>query len=519
MIVSVPIHAKRLRDRWDRERDSFGELLNNELSVKENSEEFSPRSIEERFVQCIWLEQLIKTDGLVTASNKAVEIIEPGRWNHGRGPDFQNARIKIAGQELAGDIEIHTESSGWKNHKHDTDFEYNRVILHVCLCASDDRPYETKQNNQRLERLVLENQLEPDFDSIRKTLNPDDYPFAKSVEYGVCHKQFINLEPKKLHQFFVTAGKNRIEDKIERFRQQLMSSSLDQVIYQAIMISSGYKGNKPLYFLLSKRVPVAELFDYFQDCKSSQERIDLTVSLLINTASLYPVDQELENENQEFASRLNRVWSSYRNYFSDRIMPPTKRWYAGMRPPGFPMRRFTAVAYLLERFYQEKLFDKIVHMIDLEAPIEGTDKDWKKFFKQLLEKLTVIDPDHFFARHYTLHGKEISPQALLGEPAAKVMLFNVIFPLVILHARSEKNKQLEDKVWSALNVFPNLPDNSITKMMVRRLFADSGFDKSLKKREITKQALYKIFEDCCNWNEQTCETCTFFRSPLADKLE
>ena len=124
--------------------------------------------LDERLVQAIWSDQLVRSADLATASGKAIQVIEPGRWNTGRGPDFLDARLVIAGETHQGDVEIHIESADWHRHAHDRDFEYNRTVLHVVLHASDDRPYEQKQNGDRLERLpALETDKQFGFDRIR----------------------------------------------------------------------------------------------------------------------------------------------------------------------------------------------------------------------------------------------------------------------------------------------------------------------------------------------------------------
>jgi len=233
-------------ERWLRAHALFGEELRRGVGIAESHDIPEPRRVDERLVQCIWHDGFVKAEALVCASGKRVEILEPGRWNTGRGPDFLDARVRLAGEEKTGDIEIHVQSGGWTAHGHHQDFEYNRVVLHVCLEASDDRPYDEKQNGERLERLVLARFLEPDLDTLRRTINVDEYPWGRPADLGKCHNALLNLPDERLRRLLDVAGRARIEDKVRRLGAQLAGASIPQLLYQSVMVGQGYKSNKRL---------------------------------------------------------------------------------------------------------------------------------------------------------------------------------------------------------------------------------------------------------------------------------
>ena len=508
------------RQRWRELHREFGEALRRAIRVSEGQEPGESRHVDERLVQCIWYDQLLRGEGLITASGKRVEVIDAGRWNTSRGPDFQGARIRLAGEEIGGDIEIHVNSADWFHHGHHQDFEYNNVVLHVCLNPADDRPYEEKQNGGRLERLVLLDVLDPDLDTLRRTINVDDYPYGRPADAGICHERFTRIPEAQLHEFLNVAGRMRIEDKIARFDAQLASASTQQLIYQSIMTGQGYKSNKTLYFLLSKRAPFTELMDHAVDT-APPGRPDLFLAILLHVAQIFPAQQDLFDGADEatiaFAERLESHWRVVRPYFRDRLLPPTRRWYSGMRPPGFPGRRLAAVAILLTRLVDadQPLFDSFCSMIRDGAPENEKPKEWRDFYRDLTKTMEVGGEDHYFATHFTLGGKPCRPQALLGEPAARTLFFNVFLPLAILRARREGDRRLEDRAWVVAARFPVLPKNSVTEFMKRRLFGESGFDRGLFRTEMMHQALFKVFHDCCAQNERACADCTFLNPPYA----
>src|SRR5258707_9893948 len=106
----------------------------------------------ERLLQFIWQFQYYTRGGLITQSGEALQIIHPGSHNTNQGPDFCGARIRIGSTLLAGNVELHVQSSGWRRHGHAQDANYRNIILHVVW--EDDEP-----DNQPAPVLVLEHRV------------------------------------------------------------------------------------------------------------------------------------------------------------------------------------------------------------------------------------------------------------------------------------------------------------------------------------------------------------------------
>jgi len=514
--------AAETEARWERLRGNFALALAAGASrVREAGGAPHSVQLDERLVQAIWHDQMLRAEELVTASGKRLEVIEPGRWNTTRGPDFLDARIRLAGEVVQGDIEIHVHSADWSRHGHHQDFEYNRTILHVALRPGDDRPYDEKQNGERLERLYIEHALEPDLDTIRATINAADYPHGRPAHLGLCHEEFLRLPDPQLQEFLLAAGKSRMEQKIARFAAQRATADFPQLVYQSVMTGQGFKGSKTLYFLLSKRAPLSELVEMSRDFPEA-ERADFFLSVLLHVAGIVGRSgsflEEPDEETRAFQDRLTRLWRAAAPYFSDRLMPPTKRWFSGMRPAGFPTRRLAAVALLLARLADPHapLFSYLLEQIR-NAPLNAMSaKELREFHRRLLGQIVVPGDAHYFGMHFTLGGKKQKPQSLLGEPAAESLVFNVVLPLGILSARETRDRALAENCWRLALGFPSLEKNSIVSFMEKRIFGETGAARSLTRLEIFQQALLKIFSDCCAQNERTCDDCTFFS--LAERL-
>ena len=102
-------------------------------SVHEIQGLYGAFSVSERLLQKIWLRQDAAFSGAYTHSGKRIEVLHVGRWNHGAGPDFKAAHLRIDGQSVQGDIEVHFHASDWQAHGHHQDVNFDRVILHLVL--------------------------------------------------------------------------------------------------------------------------------------------------------------------------------------------------------------------------------------------------------------------------------------------------------------------------------------------------------------------------------------------------
>ena len=92
--------------------------------------------------------------GCIDSEGGKIIVIHPGDYNRDSGPDFFNARISIAGTEWAGNVEIHTRSSHFDIHGHQSDPAFNNVILHV-VAENDKRVFQFKRRGATDSRIVI----------------------------------------------------------------------------------------------------------------------------------------------------------------------------------------------------------------------------------------------------------------------------------------------------------------------------------------------------------------------------
>jgi len=497
-------------------RDALQQILCGASAREHVSALIQKSLITERLIQTIWAQGYLKTDALETISGKKVEIINAGRWNTETGPDFLSSEIRIGDTHMKGDVEIHVHASDWARHKHDRNFEYNNCILHAFFYDDDREEYDRLFNSSPLERICLEPFIHPDIETIRLILSDDDYNYRDDAGVGRCSGTMRKLEPAFLHRLLDTAGDRRMEEKAERLNKQLAGETYDQVFYQALMTSMGYKGSRTLFFLLSKRAPIAELLDYSSG-KSQEERALIIQAILLHVANLIPTGgvktAAMDEETINYLNAINRWWAEFSGYFTDRILPPTKKWFSHVRPVNFPTRRIAGISRLLSQLIADSgyLFDKFTAHFRRGAETNPSGRILRQFLKDTERLLTVTEDPYFsFRFNFTSH-RSSHPLTLIGGAQASSLMFNAVLPMLLLKARMDVDKQLEEFVWRCIFAFPPLSENVITKFMRRRLFGDEEFARPFIFNERRQQALFKIFHDCCNSNEVTCDDCFFYR--------
>ncbi|MDR2674154.1 MAG: DUF2851 family protein [Opitutaceae bacterium] len=98
---------------------------------------YGPFSFPEKLLQQIWFRGEFDAARLATADGRAVKVLHPGRWNRLGGPDFKQARLRIGGESVTGDVEVHLHAQDWAGHRHAADPAYDDVVLHVVLFPGD----------------------------------------------------------------------------------------------------------------------------------------------------------------------------------------------------------------------------------------------------------------------------------------------------------------------------------------------------------------------------------------------
>ncbi|HET8753697.1 MAG TPA: DUF2851 family protein, partial [Salinimicrobium sp.] len=233
----------------------------------------------EDFIHYLWQFQKWNSTDLKTCDGQELSILSPGSHNLSSGPDFFNARIILDHQEWAGNVEIHINSSDWYSHGHETDSNYDNVILHVVL-NHDTEVF--RKNNSAIPVLELKNLI--DTTTIENYKNLLDRPGEKWIN---CEKDFHSFPDFQLQHFMERLYFERLEDKAEAVFQKLAhsSSNWEEVLFKMLCKNFGLNINGEAFLSLANAIP----FSVIRKTRSERQKLE---ALLLGQAGL--LEKEIE---------------------------------------------------------------------------------------------------------------------------------------------------------------------------------------------------------------------------------
>ena len=210
--------------------------------------------MKEELLNFIWNYKLLKPKELFSVKGTPLKIIHPGELNKDAGLDFFNSKIQIDGVTLAGNVEIHVNSSDWLKHGHENDSVYNNLILHAVY--KYDKPIE-QNTNYNVEILELKNYLDENI--IKK------YNALISSAYALpCSKEIKNADDLKLHSWLERMLVERLETKTDYVKHLFAASHNDYAttFYWMLARNFGFKINGEPFELLAKHLPLTILLKH-----------------------------------------------------------------------------------------------------------------------------------------------------------------------------------------------------------------------------------------------------------------
>ena len=283
----------------------------------------------ERHLQCIWADPKLRP-ALCTVGGAPVDVIDPGTWNGGPGPDFRDATVSIGGVRRVGDVEIHVRPGDWEAHGHSADPAYASVVLHVAWFPPrpgvpvPDVPLAILRDAM-LERGGFS------FDQI----DPSAYPWNRGeAEARPCSGALAGAPPERIRAVLESAGRARAARKAaEIANRAALAESPDQAFYEEILAALGWRANEGPMRRLARCVPVSVL----SALPSPRERY----ATLLGRAGLLPQ----EPSRSAPAEWLSTLWDAAFRAGAVSAPDETRRWALGAtRPANNPRVRLAAAA-------------------------------------------------------------------------------------------------------------------------------------------------------------------------------
>lgn len=408
----------------------------------------------ERLLQYIWQFQYFNRNNLLTEEGEQLQIMHPGSINSNQGPDFTDAKVKINETTWAGSIEIHINTSDWRNHKHSSDKNYKNVILHV-VWQHDinlDLPCST---------LILE-------DKVPKLLLSKYDELMNAGNFIACEKNVQQVNSLTWQSWKERLLVERLEQRTQHIFDQLQKNNnhWEETFWCLLAKNFGIKLNSIAFERIARSVPVNILAKH-------KGQIHQLEALLFGQAGLldeaftedYPVLLQKEYRFLKKKYNLQKIEGSL--------------IFLRMRPSNFPTIRLAQLAMLVHNSLH--LFSKIKEANDL------------KNIKQLLQ-VTANDYWHY---HYVFDETSAFKRKKLGEQMTGNILINTVVPILFAYGHYHHENVYKDKALQWLEDI-KAEKNSIT----------NGFE-SLQvenKNAFDSQALIQLKNEYCN--KKRCLDCS-----------
>lgn len=411
----------------------------------------------EDLLHYIWKYQKFNPSELSLIDKRKLHVFHPGHHNQDSGPDFEEARLKIANIEWAGQVEIHINTSDWLHHGHQHDPAYGNIILHVVW--NHDKEI-TNNNNEVLPTLELKKLIDP-------TLLEKYQQHLSIKDEILCSSHLKTISSITVNGMMDRTLVERLNEKSVVILAQLAENKHDweAVTYQTLAKNFGFSVNKEAFEQLSKILPFSVLKKVLHSEKQTE-------ALVFGQAGFL---------NDQKDDHQQTLWKEY--YFLHQKFqlpePLSKaQWKFGrMRPPNFPTVRLAQFAALLH--HQPKLFTLLTQTESI-----------KKLKKEL-----EVSTSNYWQSHYDF-GKEASKPIAMGNTSFENILINTVVPLLSAYAKHTDNQQYMDRSISLLESL------SFEKNRITKKWQEKGVSKS---KAFDSQALLQLFNKYCQ--HRKCLNC------------
>jgi hypothetical protein len=425
-----------------------------QLYTRTQVEEEAEERIPEKVIRCVWNDQLIETKQLKTTNGQSLEVIFPGYWNFGSGPDFKSAAIRVDGKLYEGDVELHVYGCDWKAHGHSDNNEYDDVILHVFMWKGRGRKPIQEENSSQTKNLSrphifeleLKDSLKQGLLQLNEQLDFDSYPLLNQFNTGLCHRPLAQLSQEKFTELLKCTGDARAQTKMDRFHDRIIIKGYEQTFYEGVAEAMGYPSNKQPFRTLAENVPLEAIRQLVPAKSSYEHKVKIIQALLFGVSGLIDfadLPECLSTKDRAYFLDLQKTWSKHHKKFNARLME-RKEWKFGkMRPANFPYRRVAALSHLIVRHWESGLFADTLECLRSTLPTV-LEKGYTGATRNKIMSFFCLEADDYWAWHYTPNGKKLAKkQQLVGPDRSREIIINIVLPIGLIYARASKSAPLE----------------------------------------------------------------------------
>lgn len=351
--------------------------------------------------------QRLPGDRLTTLNGESVEVLSAGMHNGDAGPDFLNARLRIAGQLWAGSVEIHVRASDWYRHGHDSDPAYDNVVLHVV--AVDDARVCRADGSEIPQTLLT---FPSSFLRMYDTL-------SQRISAVPCEPYIAEIDPLRRTDWLATLATERLQEKARRILDCAASLQGDwnRTCFVTLARALGFSLNGDPFEMLARSVTLNALG------RHSDNMLQLE-ALLFGQAGMLDTSRNLFDE---YYQTLGREYIFLARKYGLRPMNASLWKYARTRPQNFPHRRIALLCRTLPGGFT-LLGDLLERQRDSAA----------------LRALLDIRPDGYWKEH-SAFGVPGHGDAALSPAAISLLMINFTAPMLYAYAAAHGDPDLGER--------------------------------------------------------------------------
>lgn len=414
--------------------------------------------MKENLLHFVWKLKLFSTADLKSTNGEIIEIISAGTANLNAGPDFLNAKLVINNQLWAGNVEIHLNSSDWYAHNHESDENYDSVILHVVWEHSIEV---FRKTNHPIVTLELKNYIS------KELLDNYQELFSKNKNWINCEKDIAGIDSFILTNWIERLYVERLEKKSEQIQNIVakLNNNWEAALFVLLAKNFGLKINSESF------MNFANSFD-FSVVRKVSNNLEQLEALFFGQAGMFS-----NNYESEYYEKLKKEYNFLKVKFQLSAISNGQIQFFRLRPNNFPTIRLSQLAMVYH--HHQNLFAKIIETEDI-----------KEFYG-----LFNLATSSYWETHYTFETASKKSIKKITKPFIDLLLVNTIIPLKFLYLKSLGKNDLS----AALSIIANIkPEKNVIISKFNELNIKS-------KTAFETQALLQLKNEYCN--KQLCLSC------------
>ncbi len=390
----------------------------------------------EEFLHFLWRTRRFDTQNLYTTDGDKINILDFGTYNTNAGPDFLEAQIRINDIVWVGNIEMHVKASDWWVHQHQTNKQYDNVILHVVY--DDDVPVKSN-DGASLACLVMKK-------IIPEGIYPKYHALLHTESWIPCapHWQEVPDIVKKLWLPRILVERLALKTSAIAMRLAENKNDWEETFWHFTARYFGSKVNDAPMEWLAQSIPHLVL-------AKLKNNLFVLEALLFGQAGFLTDDLK-----DDYALSLKKEYAFLRIKYSLQPLVVTVFQKSRMRPSGFPETKIALLAALI--YKSSHLFSKVLEAKDILE----------------LENLFNVSASEYWKTHYVFDKISSTVEKNLGKQTITSLLINVVAPFIFHYGQTRNDDNIKERAIQLLDAIKPEKNNIIEKWEMLQPQIDSA---------------------------------------------